>query len=89
MSPEIINLVIAIAPSVAGIVGMIYTFVMAIRKVTSIVNDFKQSNELKKNNEQISALLQDNAQLKKMNEKLLVELTRVRPQGWTDDKFEN
>lgn len=89
MSQEIINLIVTIAPSIAGIVGMIFSFIVAIKKVTSIINDFRQSNELKKNNEQISQLLADNAQLKKMNEKLLVELTRIKPQGWTDDQSKN
>ena len=89
MSSDILNLIITIAPSIAGILGMIVSFIMAIKKVTSIINDFKQSNELKNNNEQISKLLADNAQLKKLNEKLLVELTRIKPQGWTDDQYKN
>lgn len=89
MSQEIINLIVTIAPSIAGIVGMIFSFILALKKVTSIINDFRQSNELKNNNEQISKLLADNAQLKKMNEKLLVELTRIKPLGWTDDQSKN
>ena len=89
MSQEIINLIVTIAPSIAGIIGMIFSFIVALKKVTSIINDFRQSNELKKNNEQITQLLADNAQLKKMNEKLLVELTRIKPQGWTDDQSQN
>lgn len=89
MSNDILNLIITIAPSIAGILGMIVSFIMAIKKVTSIINDFRQSNELKENNQQISQLLKDNSKLKKLNEKLLVELTRIKPMRWTDDQFKN
>lgn len=89
MSQEIINLIVTIAPSIAGIIGMIFSFIVALKKVSDIINDFRQSNELKNNNEQITKLLSDNAQLKKMNEKLLVELTRIKPLGWTDDQSKN
>ena len=89
MSNEIITFIITIAPSLGGIIGIIVSVILSIKKITNVITEFKQSNELKKNNEQISALLKDNAQLKKMNEKLLVELTRVAPKGWYDGKYED
>lgn len=85
-SSEIWTLIVSIAPAVGSVLATVISAVMAIRKVTSTIAEFKQSNELKKNNENISALLEDNRQLKKMNEKLLVELTKIKPAGWCDDK---
>ena len=89
MNQEIINLIVTIAPSIAGILGMLFSFIMAIKKVSEIIADFKQSNELKQNNEQISALLKDNASLKKLNKQLLVELTKMKPLEWSDDESKN
>lgn len=85
-SSEIWTLIVSIAPAVGSVLATVISAVMAIRKVTSTIAEFKQSNELKKNNENISSLLEDNRQLKKMNEKLLVELTKIKPAGWCDDK---
>lgn len=83
---EIWTLIVSIAPAVGSVLATVISAVMAIRKVASTIAEFKQSNELKKNNENISSLLEDNRQLKKMNEKLLVELTKIKPAGWCDDK---
>lgn len=85
-SSEIWTLIVSIAPAVGSVLATVISAVMAIRKVASTIAEFKQSNELKQNNENISALLEDNRQLKKMNEKLLVELTKIKPAGWCDDK---
>jgi cell shape-determining protein MreC len=85
-SNEIWTLIVSIAPAVGSVLATVISAVMAIRKVASTIAEFKQSNELKQNNENISALLEDNRQLKKMNEKLLVELTKIKPAGWCDDK---
>lgn len=85
MSQELIDLIITIAPSIASIFGVLISVILTIRKVASTIADFKQSNELKENNELTTKLLKDNEQLKKLNEKLLVELTNIRPFGWTED----
>lgn len=85
-SSEIWTLIVSIAPAVGSVLATVISAVMAIRKVASTIAEFKQSNELKQNNKTISALLEDNRQLKKMNEKLLVELTKIKPAGWCDDK---
>ncbi len=85
MSQELINLIITLAPSVASILGVVISVILAIKKVADTITEFKQSNELKENNELTTKLLKDNEQLKKLNEKLLVELTNIRPFGWTED----
>ena len=85
MPQEIINLIITIAPSIAGILSIVISILISIRKLSTMINEFRQSNELKKNNESISSLLKDNAELKKLNERLLVELTRIKPEGWCDN----
>ena len=86
LSSEIWALIVSIAPAVGSVLATVISAVLAIRKIASTIAEFRQSNELKQNNAQISALLEDNRQLKKMNEKLLVELTRIKPAGWCDDK---
>lgn len=83
---EVWALIVAIAPAIGSVLATVISAILAIRKVASTISEFKQSNELKQNNAQISALLEDNKQLKKMNEKLLVELTKIKPAGWCDDK---
>lgn len=83
---EVWALLVAIAPAIGSVVATVISAVLAIRKVASVINEFKQSNELKQNNATINALLEDNRQLKKLNEKLLVELTKIKPAGWCDDK---
>lgn len=85
MSQELIDLIITLAPSIASILGVVISVILAIKKVADTIAEFKQSNELKENNELTTKLLKDNEQLKKLNEKLLVELTNIRPFGWTED----
>ena len=85
-SSGIWTLIVSIAPAVGSVLATVISAVLAIRKVASTISEFKQSNELKQNNEIVRALLEDNRQLKKMNEKLLVELTKIKPSGWCDDK---
>lgn len=85
MSSEIWYLIVSIAPSVAAIVATVAGAVMSLKKVVNVINEFRQSNELKETNDKIQKLLEDNKALKKMNEKLLVELTRIKPLGWSDD----
>ena len=82
---DIIQLLITLAPSIGGILGIIVSVILSLKELTKIINEFRQSNELKENNAQISALLKDNADLKKLNERLLVEITRIKPAGWCDD----
>ena len=83
---ELMEILVAIAPAVAGVLASVVSVIMGIKKVSTTISEFRQSNELKQNNAQIAELLQDNKQLKKMNEKLLVELTKIKPKGWVDDE---
>ena len=83
---EVWALLVAIAPAIGSVLATVISAILAIRKVANVINEFKQSNELKQNNATINALLEDNRQLKKLNEKLLVELTKIKPAGWCDDK---
>ena len=83
---EVWELIVSIAPAIGSVLATVISAILAIRKVASTSSEVKQSNELKQNNAQINALLEDNKQLKKMNEKLLVELKRIKPAGWCDDK---
>ena len=89
MSQEVINYILTILPSIGGVIGIIISVILSIRKISSCINEFKQSNALKENNEKISALLKDNATLKEMNQKLLEEITRIRPKGRCDDEQQN
>lgn len=86
MANDVWALIVAIAPAVGSVLATVISAVLAIRKVASVISEFRQSNELKQNNAEIKALLEDNKQLKKLNEKLLVELTKIKPAGWCDDK---
>lgn len=83
---ELWYFIVSIAPSVTAVFASVFSAIIALKKVAAAISDFRQSNELKKNNEQIAQLLKDNQALKKLNEKLLVELTRIKPMGWTDDE---
>ena len=86
MASDFWALVVAMAPAVGSVLATVISAILAIKKVASVINEFRQSNELKQNNAEIKALLEDNKQLKKMNEKLLIELTRIKPAGWCDNK---
>lgn len=86
LNSELWALLVACAPAVGSVLATVVTVILSLKKLATTISEFRQSNELKQNNEQIKALLQDNKTLKKMNEKLLVELTRIKPKGWTDDE---
>lgn len=86
MIEEVLYVIISIAPSVAAVLASVISAMIAIKKVISTISEFRQSNELKQNNEKINELLKDNKSLKKLNEKLLVELTKIKPKEWTDDE---
>lgn len=89
MIEEIWYVVVSCAPSVAAVLASVISALLAIKKVATTISEFRQSNELKENNEQIKQLLADNKSLKKLNEKLLVELTKIKPKEWTDDEHQN
>lgn len=86
MASDFWALIVAMAPAIGSVLATVISAILAIKKVAKVIAEFRQSNELKQNNAEIKALLEDNKQLKKMNEKLLVELTRIKPAGWCDNK---
>lgn len=85
MSSEIWTMLVALLPSLASIGASVLAAILAIKKVATVIQEFRQSNELKDATDRVDKLLKDNEQLKKLNEKLLVELTRIKPITWTDD----
>lgn len=89
MNNEIIDLIITIAPSVTAIIGIIVSILVSLKRLGGIISEFRQSNEVKGLVSQLKKQSEENAQLKKMNEKLLVELRRIAPKGWVDDEFKN
>lgn len=84
MNSELWYAIVSIAPSVAAVVATVVSAVLALKKVADVINEFRQSNELKELIAETKRLLEENKALKKMNEKLLVELTRIKPLGWSD-----
>lgn len=86
MTSELWTLFVAIAPAIGSVLATVISAIIAIKKVATTISEFRQSNELKQTTAQVKALLEDNKTLKKMNEKLLVELTRIKPAGWCDNK---
>lgn len=86
MSSEIWALIVAIAPAVGSVLGIVITVLLGIKKFAAEISRLRESSELKEliaiNKQQIN----ENKQLRKLNEKLIAELTKIRPVGYTDDK---
>lgn len=87
MEQEIMNLIIAIAPALTAIVGVIGSVVIMIKKVKNI--DAKHSKEVKTTNEQHSKSMNDlhtkmdivlaeNAELKRQLTKTLKIINHVK-----------
>lgn len=86
MYSEIWQALVSCAPAISAILATVISAILAIKKVATVIAEFRNSNELKEATSQVNKLLEDNKQLKKLNEKLLVELTRIKPVGWCNDK---
>lgn len=78
--------IMAMAPAIGGIIGMVITALLTIKKIAVAVTELKNSNEVRELLEALKAEREDNKQLKKMYAKLEMELTRIRPVGYTEDK---
>ena len=78
-------LCVALWPYIVALATTIFTAIMAIKKVADVINEFRNSNEVKGLEADMRELVKDNARLKKDLDKLMVELTKQRPVGWTDD----
>lgn len=86
MSSEIWALFVACAPAVGSIIATVISAILAIRKVATVISEFRNSNEVKGLVAELKTSHEENKQLKKLNEKLLVELTRIKPKGYNDDE---
>ena len=78
--------IVAMLPAVGGIIGMVITALLTIRKVAIAITELKNSKELQALLAELKAEREENKQLRKMYEKLQVELTRIKPAGYTEDK---
>lgn len=83
---EILSVIIQLAPSIGGVLGIVVTVLLSIKKVADLISEFKQSNELADLINELKQSHEDNKQLKRSNEKLISEITRIRRVGYTDDK---
>lgn len=85
-SSEIWALIVSIVPAVGSVLGIVITVLLGIKKFAAAIDRLRESSELKEliaiNKQQIA----ENKQLRKLNEKLMTELTKIRPVGYTDDK---
>lgn len=83
---ELIELLITIAPAVTGVLATVFSVLIAIHKLTTVISELKQTNEMKTLIDDLHTQSEENKQLKKLYEKLLIELTKIRPMGYTDDE---
>ena len=76
----------AYGPSITAILGVVASILYSVLKTKKAVDDLKSCDDISKLRAEVKQLCQENKTLQKMNEKLLSELTRIRPRGWTDDQ---
>lgn len=76
MEQEIMNLIIAIAPALTSIIGVISAAVTMIKKVKKI--DEGHSKETKALNAKMNIVLQENAELKQEIKKMVKVVYRVK-----------
>lgn len=84
MNIEVWNMIVAAAPAIAGVLAAVITAVMSIRKVVVAIAEFRQSTEVKDLCSKIDSLLEDNARLKKMVNKLTKEMRKVDIPEWLE-----
>lgn len=78
--------IVSMAPAIGGIIGMVITAILSIRKIALAITELKNSNEIRELLNALKAEREENKQLRKMYAKLESELTRIKPVGYTDDK---
>lgn len=86
LATEFGMLLVALWPYLVALASTVFTAVMAIKKVADVINEFRNSNEVKALESEMRELIKENKSLKKDLDTLMVELTKKRPVGWTDDK---
>lgn len=85
MSSDIWQAILAAAPAVGSIIGMIVVALTSIKQVLTAINQFKSSDEYKKLLESLEAEKKENRALKKMHKELLSEMRRIKDKEWTDN----
>lgn len=84
---EIITQYVSIwAPSLVAIFGTVTTVLLAISKLKSAIDTFKDEQAIKELNTRLEALAKDNAELVRCNKLLLDQITKI--QGYADHKKE-
>ena len=78
--------IVSMLPAVGGILGMVITALLTIKKIAAAITELKNSKELAALIDELKKEREENKQLRKMYEKLQVELTRIKPAGYTEDK---
>lgn len=86
LATEFGMLCVALWPYIVALGTNILAAILAIKKVGSCINEFRNSNEVKKLEGDMRELIQENKSLKHDLDTLMVEITKKRPAGWTDDK---
>ena len=74
----IINCVSIWMPSVAAILGIVTTTLLAISKFKAAIDDLKESDVLKTLSEDLKKSLRDNKELKEQNDILIDEIKKIK-----------
>lgn len=88
LATEFGMLCVALWPYIVALGTNILAAILAIKKVGTCINEFRNSNEVRGLEADMRELIKENQSLKKDVDILMVELTKKRPVGWTDDKEE-
>lgn len=86
LATEFGMLLVALWPYLVALASTVFTAVLSIKKVADVINEFRNSNEVKALESDMRELIKENKSLKKDVDTLMIELTKVRPVGWTEDK---
>lgn len=85
MSNDLWQAILAAAPAVGSIIGMIVVALTSIKQVLTAINQFKSSDEYKKLLLSLEEEKKENRALKKMHKELLSEMRRIKGKELTDD----
>lgn len=78
--------IVSMLPAVGGIVGMVITALLTIKKTAAAITELKNSKELAALLAELKAEREENKQLRKLYTKLELELSRIKPVGHVEDK---
>lgn len=82
----ILNFLTEYGPSITAVLGVVASIVYSLIQTRKAIAELKNCDDIASLKNEVKHLCSENKTLQKMNEKLLSELTRIRPKGWTDDK---